>query len=140
MSPGQGPHEQTLRAAVEHFNDTLAQLLADPEFPIPDFWAEDVELVNFEPSPFPGTYRGHDGLRRWTEDLFGAFGDARLDVLDVVEEGNQLAVQMKLTARGRSSGIPGSLAWGCLVTMRDGQCVRAASDVSYERTLERFGE
>jgi hypothetical protein len=67
MSPGQGPHEQTLRAAVEHFNDTLAQLLADPEFPIPDFWAEDVELVNFEPSPFPGTYRGHDGLRRWTE-------------------------------------------------------------------------
>jgi ketosteroid isomerase-like protein len=94
----------------------------------------------FEPSPFPGTYRGHDGLRRWTQDLFSDLRNARLDVLEVIEDGDLMAVRMKLTAIGRASGIEGSFEWGSLVSVRDGDCVRAASDVTFERTLERFEE
>jgi ketosteroid isomerase-like protein len=138
MTVAPGSHEQGFRDALSWFNERIDAYLVDPNAPIDPFWADDVELVNFEPSPFPGTYHGHDGLRRWTKDLFGDLTDGRLDALEIVELGDRMAVRFKLTARGRSSGIPGSFEFGSLITMRDGKCVRAASDITFERTLERL--
>ena len=132
--------QQQLREAIEHFNKNLGRYLSSDEDPLHDFWAEDVEFINFEPSPFPGTYRGHDGLRQWTRDLFGDLRESRVDALEIVEDGELMAVRMNLTGKGRSSGIAGTLEWGSLLTTRDGRCIQAASDVSFERTLERFEE
>jgi ketosteroid isomerase-like protein len=138
MTIAPGPNEQALREAFADFNERLEDYLVDSDAPLHPLWAEDVEFVNFEPSPFPGTYRGHDGVRRWTREIFGDFTEAKLEILDVVEEGDRIAAHLKLSARGRSSGIPGVLEWGCLFTMREGLFVRAASDISYERTMERL--
>ena len=138
MTASAGPNESAFREAIADFNDRILDYVEDREEPVHSFWADDVEFINFEPSPFPGTYRGHEGVRRWTRDVFGEFTDTRLDVLEVVEEGDRMAVRMKVTGRGRSSGIGGSLEWGSLLTMRDDQCIRAASDITYERTLERL--
>ena len=138
MESRAGTHEQALREAIGDFNDRIAAYLADPEEPVHSFWADEVEFINFEPSPFPGTYRGHAGVRQWTRDLFADFTDSRMDVLEVLEEGDRMAVRMSASGSGRSSGIPVSLEWGCLLTMRDAQCIQAASDISYERTLERL--
>jgi hypothetical protein len=70
-----GPHEKALREAFSDFNERLEDYLVDPDTPIPPFWADDIELINFEPSPFPGTYRGHDGMRQWASDIFSDFTD-----------------------------------------------------------------
>jgi hypothetical protein len=131
-------NERSLREAGEHFNATLDRVLAGEEVPVPDFWSPAVELVNFEPSPFPGTYYGHEGLTQWTRDIFGDFTDGRLEVLDVVEDCDRLAVKFKLTAIGKSSGIPGSFEWGALVEMRDGRCMRISSDPTWDDTLSRL--
>jgi ketosteroid isomerase-like protein len=138
VAVARGAHEEALREAISLFNDRLDAYLADPNAPIDPFWADDVELINFEPSPFPGTYRGHEGLRRWAQDMFGDLTDGRIDAVEIVEEGDRMAVRMKLSGSGRSSGIPGSLEFGSLLSMRDGKCIQAASDISFERTLERL--
>jgi ketosteroid isomerase-like protein len=138
MNDPSGTNEQALREALSHFNDRIEDYLVDPETPVHPFWADDVELVNFEPSPFPGTFRGPDALRRWTSEIFGDFTDSSMEVVELEEEGDRLAVRMRASGRGRSSGIPVKLDWGVLFTMRDGKCVRADSDASYERTLERL--
>jgi len=138
VEAGPGLHEQALRQALADFSDRIVAYLTNPEEPVHPFWAEDVVLINFEPSPFPGTYRGHEGVRQWTRDLFADFTDSRMEVLEVIEEGDRMAVRMSASGSGRSSGIPVSLEWGCLLTMRGGQCIQAASDISYERTLERL--
>lgn len=135
-----GPWELALHEQNEFLNANLPRFFAGEDLPIHPLWAPDIEFINFEPSPFPGTYKGHDGLQKWTQDMFGDFSEARVDVLEAREEGDLMAARMKLTARGRASGIEGSFEWGTLMTMRDGQCIQAASDVSYERSLERFRE
>jgi ketosteroid isomerase-like protein len=134
----QGPHEKAMREALDHFNENLERLLADEDVEFHPFLAPDIEFINYEPSPFPGTYRGYDGLRRWTHDLFDPFADARWDAIEVVEDGDLMAVKMRVTGRGRSSGAPFTGDWGSLVEIRDGRCIRAASDTTFERTLERF--
>lgn len=138
MTTAPGSNVQALREAIADFTERIEEYVADPDTPIPPFWADDIEFVNFEPSPFPGTYRGHEGMRRWASDLFSDFTHSKLEISDVAEEGDRLAARLKLSARGRSSGIPGVLVWGCLFTMRGGKCVRAASDISYERTMDRL--
>ena len=141
-------NERALREATEYFNSNLDRTLAGEDVSIPEFWSPDVELVNFEPSPFPGTYRGHDGLMKWARDIFGDFKEGRVDVLEVVEEGDLMATRLKLSAKGKGSGIEGSLEWGALVEMRvghgllrthvGGQCIRVSSDPTWEESLARL--
>ncbi len=133
-----GPNEQILRDLADYFNANLERVLADEEVPIDRYMSEDVELINFEPSPFPGTYRGHEGFVRWTQDLFGDFTEGRVELLEMREEGDLVAVKLRMSGRGRGSGAAGALEWGSLFTMRDRVCIRAASDPSYEMTLERL--
>jgi ketosteroid isomerase-like protein len=139
-SVGQGPHERALREASAYFNENLERFLAGEDVPIHPIWAEDVEIVNFEPSPFPGTYHGHDGLLQWTHDLFDELTDARIDMIEMREDGDLVAARLRLSGRGRASGAEGSFDWGALFEMRDGRLIRASSDPTYEQTLERFGE
>ena len=132
------PNQEALLEAARYFNDNLDRMLAGENVPVPNFWSPEVELVNFEPSPFPGTYRGHDGLVQWTRDIFGDFTEGQVDVLEVVEEGDLMATRLKLSGKGRGSGIEGSLVWGALVEMQNGQCVRVSSDPTFEETLARL--
>ena len=131
-------NQEAVREALRDFNATLERVLAGEDVPVPDFWSPEVELVNFEPSPFPGTYRGHDGLRQWTRDIFGDFTDGKLEILEFVEDGDRLATRFKLSATGKGSGIEGSFEWGALVEMRDGVCTRISSDPTWDEALARL--
>ena len=124
--------------ANELFNSAIPLMLAGENVPVPDFWSPEVEITNFEPSPFPGTYRGHEGLFKWAQDFLGDFDEGRVDVVDVEERGNLIAAKLQMTGRGHGSGIPVTLVWGALFEMRDGRCVRISADSDYERALQRL--
>lgn len=131
-------NEQALREANEYFNANLERALAGEDLPLPEIWSPEIEISNFEPSPFPGTYHGHEGLRQWTRDLFSDFTDGKVETLEVVEDGDLMAVHLQIVAKGRISGIPVSLEWGGLFEFRDGRCVKVTADAEWERTLERL--
>lgn len=67
----------------------------------PDFELTTLPQVASE----PGTYRGHDGLRRYFEEFEDAMDDVRVEPHDFHDLGDRVAVEFTLRARGRTTGI-----------------------------------
>jgi ketosteroid isomerase-like protein len=75
--------------------------------------------VEFQPlrAVLEGTvYHGHEGFRRWLEDMAEDWEEFDLDVIDVTEVGpNCVLVHGHVHARGRTSGVEldSTAAWLC---------------------------
>jgi ketosteroid isomerase-like protein len=52
------------------------------------------------------SYHGHDGVRRWWEDLFGVAPDFSLDIDEVRDLGDSLVVALRVHGHGRGGGVP----------------------------------
>lgn len=81
------------------------------------------------------TYHEASGVIEWTKDIFEAFDlDARLEIEQVLAEGEDFVVTMNLIAgSGARSGAPLVFRWPAVFWCRDGQLVRA---VGYRRRRE----
>ena len=98
----------------------------------------DPEYESTSPSSLasePDTYRGHDGVRRW----FGSFDDAmegvRLEAVDFTSVGEQVVVETKLHARGRSTGIDTEQRAFLLWTLREGLVTRLEAFAEHGQAL-----
>ena len=103
-------NESALRAAVEGFNDP------DRRERWLDLYSPYVVLHGY-----PRGLEGHDGARRFYEQLWAAFPDARLTLEDLIESGDRIAIRYRLSgihesafsgsgATGSSTEISG-MAW-----------------------------
>src|SRR3954454_3472065 len=52
------------------------------------------------------SYHGHDGVRRWWEDLFAVAPDFSLDIDEVRDLDELLLVALRVHGHGRGSGVP----------------------------------
>jgi ketosteroid isomerase-like protein len=52
------------------------------------------------------SYHGHDGVRRWWEDLFGVAPDLSLDIDKARDLGDVLVAALRVHGHGRGSGVP----------------------------------
>jgi uncharacterized protein len=78
----------------------------------------------------PGTYRGHEGIRRWWEEFYEAMDEVRLEPHEFHEVGELVVVTFTIHARGRSTGLETEQSAAQVWHMRDGKAIR----------LELFGE
>jgi predicted ester cyclase len=112
-------NESALRAAVEGFNDP------DERERWLDLYSPYVVLHGY-----PRGLEGHDGARRFYEQLWAAFPDARLTLEDLIESGDRIAIRYRLSGiaepesygsapGGSVNGIEG-MAW---IRFVDGQAV-----------------
>jgi ketosteroid isomerase-like protein len=88
------------RRAIDAFNrrDLDAFLaLTDPDV---EFISRIVELEG------GGPYRGHDGVRRWWEDLFGVFPDFSAEVEEVQDLGDVTVTRVRQHSQGVESDAP----------------------------------
>ncbi len=69
-------------------------------------------------------YRGHAGVRQWTEDLWGEWESFDTTIGPVIERGDRLLYPVGLRGRGRASGAPFEAEIFHVTTMRDGLIVR----------------
>jgi ketosteroid isomerase-like protein len=97
----------------------------------------DVELVPLRAVLEGTVYRGHEGLRRWLDDMADDWRDFGIEVIGVRElDGDRVILEAEVHAHGRASGValdaPG--AWLCEI--RDGRVatIRFYGDV--EAALE----
>ncbi len=68
----------------------------------------------------PDTYRGIEGVRRWFASFYEAMDEVRIDPVEFVDAGeDSVAVQFRLIARGRTTGIEASQDAAMLVSLRD---------------------
>jgi ketosteroid isomerase-like protein len=72
----------------------------------------------------PGTYRGHDGIRRWFASFGDAMEDVRLEAQELTAVGDKVVVETMLRARGRATGIETKQRAFLVWTLRDGRLMR----------------
>ena len=120
-----------LRRVMEHFQRTSEPLWEslDPEFEI---HGHDI--------PDAGTYRGHDGWRKWVADFAGAWEDFIFEPQEYIGAGDGKVVLMaRMWGRGRASGVSVEHVDGTVWTIRDGKAVRLDYYGSRAEALEAVG-
>jgi len=104
-----------------------------------ELWAEDLEIVNAEGWALEATYRGHDGLRRWWNDLAEAFSELTLEVDEIaaLDEEHVLTVQ-RFVGQFRHTKLPFEGPWASVVTVTAGRIRSAVGYLTKGRALRAF--
>jgi ketosteroid isomerase-like protein len=106
-------------------------------------WSREI-VYDFTPSEIPGlgVYRGYDEVRAFfEEDWFAAFPfDEWEVVLDkLIDHGDQVIAIHHQRGLGASSGVAAELEQAMILTLRDGQIVRAEIYGDPEKALKAAG-
>jgi len=65
----------------------------------------DIEWTAIESAPDAGTYRGHDGVRRYMQDWLDDFEIQGAEILEAIEREHEVLLVTRARATGRGSGI-----------------------------------
>ena len=90
----------------------------------------DIEWYTPREDPDWGSYRGHDGLRRFWTDWAEAVGRLRFEPEEFIDAADHVVVVTRRRGRGTQSGLEIEDRVIQVVTMRDGKgtCVREFYD------------
>lgn len=89
----------------------------------------EIEIRNWAEFPITGPYLGHEGVRRWWDDIADAFEDLQYELLELIDVGDDRVVTVqRFVGRFRLTGIEVDFTWGAVVTVREG---RIASAIGY---------
>jgi ketosteroid isomerase-like protein len=86
----------------------------------------EVEIHMFEGSPIAGPYLGHDGVRRWAEDVFDVIQDWRLELDDVVtgDDPDVMVALQRFVGRMEHTDLQADFPLAVVVRFRDGLIAR----------------
>ena len=86
-------------------------------------------------------YRGHDGIRRWAEDVWGVFSTMRFELEDLLESGDGSAVVsvQRVVGTTRHTGIPAEFKWSTAYTFADGRIASASGFLTRAEALRAAG-
>ncbi len=96
-------------------------------------------VVGPELSVEPDTYRGYDGIRRYFNSFRDAMDEIRFHPESFREAGASVVVALRLSAKGRSTGITVEQRLGQVWTIRDGKALQVQSYLSYGEALQTVG-
>jgi ketosteroid isomerase-like protein len=86
-----------------------------------------------------GVLRGHDGVLTFWETVAEAFGDFRLEPVELTDAGDRVLVCLRLVAQGKRSGIPAELELHEVTEFADGLILRLEYFRSRDAALEAAG-
>jgi ketosteroid isomerase-like protein len=96
----------------------------------------DFELQTPDRDPNPGTYHGPDEARRFMKDLVEPFEEVSFYPEEFLENGDRIAVILRLRYRPSGSAAEMETRIGHLWTMRDGKVTRLQIFPEREKALE----
>ena len=96
-------------------------------------------IVGPELSAEPDAYKGHDGVRRYFDSFRDAMDQIRFDPFRLREAGTSVVAAVRLSARGRFTGIPVEQRLGQVWTIRDGKVIGVRSFLTYDEALRAAG-
>jgi ketosteroid isomerase-like protein len=86
-----------------------------------------------------GSYRGHDGIRRWWAGLLGTFPDFRAEIVELHDFGDSTMAVLRLRGHGVGSNTPVDAAAWHVSHFRDGKCIGWRVYASEREALEAVG-
>jgi len=106
-----------------------------------EFWSDELEIVNAEDWVVNTIYRGHEGLRRWWDDLAEVFFDFRMEMEEItsLDEQRALTVQ-RFLGRFKATEIPLDAEWASVITVKDGHIVHAIGYLTKDSALRAISE
>jgi ketosteroid isomerase-like protein len=124
---------EIVRQLTEAFNDEdMERLLA---LFGSDFEAEIPPSLSAEPD----TYRGHDGVRRYFQSFHDAMSEICFHPERFWDEGESVVVDVRVTAKGRQTGIPAEQRLAQAWSLRDGKARAVRSYESVSEALKAVG-
>jgi ketosteroid isomerase-like protein len=104
--------------------------LSDPQIEVHSRWAAVGEVT---------VYHGHDGVRRWAQEVAETWEDVRSEVEALFDLGECTLAFYTLYGRGRQSGVPSSMWFAIVARWRDGRCVYWKAYVDRGEALRELG-
>jgi ketosteroid isomerase-like protein len=124
---------EAVRAALTAFNSgDLAQILTLSD---PQIEAEVPASISSEPD----TYRGHEGIRRYFESFWDVMDEIHFEGEQFADAGQTIVVELRVTAKGRQTGILVEQRNAGVWTVRDGRVFRIRAFASFAEALEAAG-
>jgi uncharacterized protein len=123
----------TVRDALTAFNSgDLARILTlcDPQIE-----AEVPASISSEPD----TYRGHEGIRRYFESFWDVMDEIHFEGEQFAEAGESIVVDLRVTAKGRQTGILVEQRNAGVWMVRDGKVLGIRAYASFAEALEAAG-
>ena len=116
-----------------------AEALSRGELPL-ELSDPEIRLDNISEFPITGPYHGHEGFRRWWQDVAEAFDEVRFEIEELIDVDDErvLSVQ-RVVGRFRHTGIPIDNRWASLYWVREGKIARAVGYASQKRALQAAG-
>jgi ketosteroid isomerase-like protein len=103
---------------------------------------EQIEIRNPPDFPVRGPFQGHDGVRRWREQVFEIAEDARVEpeeIVDVHDDGEIVLMLLRATGTASYTGMKLDYEWAAIWTIRDGKLLRAQGYLDRADALEAAG-
>ena len=86
-----------------------------------------------------GVYEGHSGVERFFTDWLGAWENATLEHLEMIDAGDSVVVVFRWTARGKASGVETQATMFGVHDVKEGRVMRYRQFDSREEALEAAG-
>jgi hypothetical protein len=99
---------------------------------------DDVE-ANSRLAPMEGGYHGHDGIRRWWENLLDVFPDRTVEVVEVRNFGEVTLGVVRNRGHGGGSDTPFEQSLWLVAWWRCGKCIRWDACQTQAEALEAVG-
>jgi ketosteroid isomerase-like protein len=103
---------------------------------------EQIEIHMPPDFPVRGFFQGHEGVRRWREQVFEVAEDARVEpeeIVDVHDDGETVLMLLRATGTASYSKIKLDVEWAAIWTIRDGKLLRAKGYLNRAEALEAAG-
>jgi ketosteroid isomerase-like protein len=103
---------------------------------------EQVEIRMPPDFPVRGFFQGHEGVRRWREQVFEVAENARVEpeeIVDVHGDGETVLMLLRATGTASYSEIELNVEWAAIWTIRDGKVLLAQGYLDRAEALEAAG-
>jgi ketosteroid isomerase-like protein len=94
-----------------------------------------IEMVD---GPDPETYYGHDGVRRWFNNVYGPWAGLHIEAEDIRQSGEWTVAVLRTLLRGEASGIELELTVAVFHQFRGGKIVRDRIYLDHDEGLQAF--
>lgn len=86
-----------------------------------DLCHPEIEIRNWAEVPITGPYHGHDGVRRWWDDIGDAFDYLQWELVELTDAGDGRVVTVQRFGAASGSPAPTSTRLGAVISIRDGK-------------------
>ncbi len=103
------------------------------------YYDPEVEWTTSQALVGGGTFRGHEGLRRYFANFDDEFDDLRIEPDKFIDAGEQVIGSVRISGRGKASGTPVELTLVSVGSLRSGLIYRVRNYPDMAAALEAAG-